>query len=292
MKKFRQKKTCGTYKKRINIAFFLYTLYILLCFSSVLIVAVCVPKESAGIAGCISLGAALALFFAGSAAFVFRVTPKLKKAQAREDFARGDFSPYSSEAETEIFEHEYFIARYVLSASPFDEDESVILPDKRAINNYLSQFSRERLISEQTFEHGVNASPFFVGYFLDGDLKIRAEKRKTGDEITVEFYEMHRAEFSEKGVTVGGKFYDYETDIQAKVTARFGRETDLFVSIRYIILLGEDGALSFEASSRVAAVINRFGIKVDNRATFDYICADPLKAYEQTALQLVLQKLR
>ncbi len=293
MKKIRKaKRPWSKYKKRITAALILYGLFTALCEVSVLLSVLAVPREKIDIALWISLPVACALFFGGSALMLFIIVPRLKKAQALEDFKRYDFSPYSEVAENETFEYEYKILSYTFKTEPFDCDESVVLTGEKAIKTYLEQFGNSRLVSGERFHYSAKRSPFFVGYFFGEEItKTRVEKKVDGDNLTVNIYDLHRAEFTPEGIKIWDKVYSYEFS-EAEVTATFDHSTDFTVSVRLILFFEDDGVLSFEFSTRIAEIIKKYNIHLTNPEVLDYILKDPKNAFIQTALQLNLRKLK
>lgn len=269
-------------------------LYIILCFAVALITAAAFPRDQLENAFGIGCGIALILFLAGSALFIFAIVPALKKTQAKEDFLKYDFTEYSSSEECEIFETVYPVCRYVLTPSPFDCDESVTLYSEKALSDYMEQFTGDRLIASEPLERTDYPDPFFIGYFDDDRDRftpIKIEKKVCGDKETVIVYEIHRAEFTESGVRAGETVYPYE-EISADVFASFGHDTCFTVSIRFVMFVSDLCILSFALSTRIAAIADRFGITIKDRSALDYILADPMHAFEQTANQLVLKKLK
>lgn len=286
----KKRKNKTTYAKKIYILLALYGLASVACFVPLLIAIPFIPRESATLAAGIGFGLVFVAFLTVSALTLFYFIPKLKKAQAREDFAKADFSPYQSRGD-EIFECDYQISRYTFAAAPFDGDEIATLHGESAILEYLSQYSPDRIISEEQAEDDALAQKFYAHYFSGDGLNVRAEKKLNGDVIDVRFTATHRAEFTEEGLKVDGTLYPYE-QTEAYVKAEFGKDTNYAVRLKILLLFSDEGALVFDVSSRIAAVLERFGITVNDREKLDYILADPLRAYEQTALQLVLKKLK
>lgn len=297
MKQIKTNKKKSKYLKRLPLVFTLYTLFIALCFGSVWVTMLTVPYENSSTAAVIAFVCAFVLFLCGSAALLFWIVPALKRSQAREDFLKHDFTPYISSNEREIFGHSYLVCRYVFTPSPFDGDESVTLHGEDGLTAYFGQFTPDRFIRAEHTENDPNDSPFFIRYFSDDQYKdgngitVRVEKKVSGDEETVDIFDVHDAEFTQDGLQVGEKLYPYE-DVTAEVRTGFGKDTAFTVSLRLLILLADEGFLSFTLSPRIAAVCERFGIKINNRELLDYVIKDPLRAYEQAALQLGIKKLK
>lgn len=294
--KIKKKKFKSRYSKRITLALAAYILFTLLCFGIPIIAVFSVPEESSETAACIGFFVTFAVFLGGTAAMLFGIIPKLKRAQAKEDFANYDFTPYISADEREIFHQEYHICRYTFTPSPFDSDESVLLSTEKAIDDYMSQFTHERYLNLEHKEHALNSSPFFIAsYFPDEVFKegvtTRVEKQVCGDRETVDLYDIHHAEFAVDGVRVGEKLYPYE-EVTANIVTGFCKETGFTVCARMLVFLSDDGYISFKLTRRIAAIADRFGIEMNNRDILDYFLADPARAFEQTALQLGLKKLK
>lgn len=295
--KIKKKKFKSYYAKRITTVLAAYVLYMILCIGIPMTVVFSLPEENSETAACIGVFVLLALILGGSAAMIFGIIPKLKRTQAKTDFAESDFTPYISCGEREIFYQEYHICRYTFTVSPFDSDESILLSTEKELDDYMSQFAHERYLSSEYKEHPLNSSPFFIAHtyspdeaFKDG-VTIRVEKLICGSRETVDLYDIHRAEFSDDGVRVGEKLYPYE-EATANIVTGFCKETGFTVCARMLVFLADDGYISFKLTSRIAAIADRFGIQVNNRDILDYFLADPARAYEQTALQLGLKKLK
>lgn len=223
---------------------------------------------------------------------LFCIVPYLKKKQAKIDFERCDFSPYISDGEREVFEHEFLLCKYIFKADLFDCDEEFIFDDENALAEYFKQFTPERLLYENRMVNNPYSFPLFVGnYFGHNVIRYIVKKKLEGDKIYIDLSELHRAEFTTEGIRLGDKLYGY-SDTQAEVLAHFEKSTNFTVSVRFLILLGKDSGLTLEMSSRIAAVVERFKIRITNREVFDYILKDPKHAYEQTALQLQLKNLK
>lgn len=294
-KRTRRQKFKTTYKKRINAVFVLYAVYAMLCFCTAILPVLCLPREKAEAAAAIGFGIALALFLIGSAALCFAVVPRLKRAQAEEDFSRHDFAPYARSDGNEIFRCENHAYTYVLTSSPFGQDgeSEEYLPDITAFNNYIEQFLPDRLISEQPHEANGGYPDFYIKYYSEGydGISARVVKKIDGERTALDIYDIYTAEFTDDGIKVGEKFYPYSL-IDADVVTGFGHNTEYSVIIRIILGIADDGYLSFAFSSRIVGVIKKYGVKFYDRKLFDYIAADPKRAFVQTALQLGLRKLK
>ncbi|MGN0813208.1 MAG: hypothetical protein ACI4MQ_06860 [Candidatus Coproplasma sp.] len=293
MKKLIKEKKKKSYcAKWANPMLLLYGLSLVVLGAIVMIVTLSVPFDKAELAATISGIIAIALFLAISLLINFIFTPLLKKKQARLDFERCDFTPYISCNEREIFNCEYHMCRYTMDASPFDEDTSLNFKNDTEAKEYISQHFAQTLINTYLFENGMEKSPFFIGYYLDGEdgISVRIEKKTDGEITTLDIYEIHTAEFREEGLKLGEKVIPY-SQLEADVATGFDKSTDFFVAIRLIINF-EGGYLSLQFSSRIAEVIKRFNIKILHREAFDYVLNNPLRAFEQTALQLGLKKLK
>ncbi len=291
-KYFKEKKQKSFYGKWLNPILLLYVAYFCLCCLPIVIVMATVPYDEFETALYITVAVVGAAFLAGSAAFVFVVINRLKRAQARKDFARYDFAPYASTAD-EIFECDYHVCRYTVAASPFDEDVTTEFKTVENAKEFIAQHFAQELRRMDDFYQGMDKSPFFIGYFFDGSdgISVRIDRKTDGETTTLDLTERHRAVFTDDGLKVGEKLYPYSA-LEAELVAGFGNDTDFFVNVRLLIILEDAGVLSFEFSSRIAETVKRFGIKIVNRDKFDYVLADPLHALEQTALQLGLRKLK
>lgn len=293
MKKLiKEKKKKTYYAKMVTPILLLYGLSIVVLGAIVMIVTLPVPFDKAEHAATISGIIAIALFVAISLLINFIFTPLLKKKQARLDFARCDFTPYISCNESEIFTCEYHMCRYTMDASPFDEETCLNFKNDKEAKEYISQHFAQELQSTYLFENGIEKSPFFIGYYFEADdgIAVRIEKKTDGEITTLDIYEIHTAEFTEEGLKLGEKVIPYD-QLGADVATGFDKTTDFFVTIRLLIGL-EGGYLSFQFSSRIAEVVKRFNINVLHKEAFDYILNNPLRAFEQTALQLGLKKLK
>lgn len=293
MKK-REKKIKTTYKKRITVLLALYCLSICLCYLPLLPIVMLVPREAASIAAGIGFSCFFALFLGISAVLLFVAVPALKRAQAREDFARYDFTPYISEDPREVFECAHPVCRYELASSLFDSDERTELTGVQALKSYLAQLGAEGYIACKPAEPLPYPDPFFIGYFGDEGDDVKSfgiKKRICGDRNIVDVSQICRAAFTQDGVTADGRTYPYD-EVYARVTAQFGHATDYAVSVRLVLMFAGRCVLSFAFSGRIAAIVHRFRIPIDDRETFDYVLKNPERAFEQTALQLTLHKLK
>ncbi|MGN1372867.1 MAG: hypothetical protein ACI4VK_02330 [Candidatus Coproplasma sp.] len=291
-KLIKEKKKKSFYGKWFTPMLLLYGLSIVVLCAIVMIVTLSVPFEKAELAATISGVIAVALFIAISLLVVFYFTPLLKKKQARIDFARCDFTPYISCGESEIFTCEYHMCRYTMDASPFDEETTLNFKNDTEAKEYISQHFAQELKSTRLYENGMEKSPFFIAYYFEADdgISVRIEKKTDGELTTLDIYEIHTAEFTEEGLKLGEKVIPYNL-LEVDVATGFDKSTDFYVAVRLIIGF-EGGYLSFQFSSRIAEVIKRFNITVYHKEAFDYILNDPLHAFEQTALQLGLKKLK
>jgi len=289
----KEKKTKSTYGKWVNPMLLLYGLSIVLCGVPVFVITFAAPKEILETALYISIAVVGVAFFGISVILLCWGVPHLKKVQARKDFARHDFSPYTSTADTEEFYCEYHLCRYTMVASPFDEDGNLTFNTDDEVRDYISQHFAQTLLSMQDFYNGSDKSQFFINYYDDSKngVTIRVDKKTDGEKTTLDLTEQHRVCFNEDGLKVGEKLYSYG-DLEASVITGFGKMTDFYVNVRLFIFLADEGYLSFETSSRLAETVKRFNIKITNPETFKYVLADPLHAFEQTALQLGLRKLK
>lgn len=301
-KLIKEKKKKSYYGKRVTPMLLLYGLSIVVLGAIVMIVSFSVPFEKAELAATISGIIAIALFLAISLSVGFIFTPLLKKKQARLDFARCDFTPYISCDESEIFTCEYHMCRYTMDASPFDEETCLNFKNDKEAKEYISQHFAQALISTCLFENGTEISPFFISYYAEGEdgISVKIDKKTDGETTTLDIYEIHTAEFTEEGLKLGEKVIPYSS-LEADVMTGF---KDYYTAVRVVISILSDppqyeghtvittGYLSFEISSRIAEVIKRFNIKVSNKPVLDYVLNNPLRAFEQTALQLGLRKLK
>lgn len=293
MKKyFKEKKVKSFYGKWINPVLLLYLLFVFLCFVTTAAVVFSLPDEQADAVGAICLFVALFMTLAGSAVVIFFIIPYLKKKQAMIDFARYDFKPYTS-AGDEIFECDYHVCRYTVAASPFDEDTTTAFKSVESAKDFISQHFAQELLRMDDYYQGAEKSPFFIGYFFNGSdgVTVRIDKKTDGETTTLDLTERHCAVFTDEGLKLGEKLYTYPA-LDATLAAGFSKSTDFFVNVRLLIYLEGEGYLSFEISSRIAEIVKRFNIKITNPETLDYVLADPLRAFKQTALQLGLRKLK
>lgn len=291
-KLIKEKKPKSFYAKWVNPMLLLYGLTVVVLGAIVMIVTLSVPFEKAELAAIISGIIAIVLFIAISLSVVFYFTPLLKKSQAKRDFALCDFTPYISRDESEIFTCEYHMCRYTMSASPFDSEVSLTFENNKETEEYISQHFAQTLISTQLYYNGMNKSPFFIHYYFEGDdgVTMRVDKKTDGKISTLDIYEIHTAEFTADGLKLGKKLIPYNL-MDSDVKTGFSKDTDFYAAIR-LFINHEDGFLSFQFSSRIVEIIKRFNIKVWNKDVFDYVLDNPARAFEQTALQSGLKKLK
>ncbi len=289
---FKEKKNKSFYGKRITPLLLIYILFICACFASIVLVVTFAPPEQSDKYAMVGTFVSLGLTLASSAIMIFIVIPALKKAQAKRDFARYDFAPYTP-AESETFECEYHLCRYTAAASPFDEDASIEYKTEEEAKDYISQHFSQELIRFDEYYNGAEKSPFFIAFYFasKNSPTLRIDKKTDGERTTLDITEKHRATFTKEGIEVNGTVYSYSLS-DAEVLAGFNKDTDFYVNVRLLISLEDEGYLSFELSRRIAEVVKFFGIKVNNPETLKYILDDPAHAFEQTALQLGLRKLK
>lgn len=290
-----KKKEKSFYGKRITAVLLLYLLFIFLCSVTTGAVVLSLPDEQTDAVGAICLFVALFIILAGSAVVIFFIIPYLKRKQAGIDFSRHDFTPYARSDGNEIFRCENHAYTYVLTSSPFGQDgeSEKYLPDITAFNKYIEQFLPDRLISERPHEANGGYPDFYIKYYSEGydGISARVVKKIDGERTALDIYDIYTAEFTDDGIKVGEKFYPYSL-IDADVVTGFGHNTEYSVIIRIILGIADEGYLSFAFSSRIVGVVKKYGVRFYDRKLFDYIAADPKRAFEQTALQLGLRKLK
>lgn len=289
---FKEKKDKTFYGKRITPLLLIYILFICLCFASIIFVVTLAPDEQSDTYAMVGTFISLGLTLLSSGIMIFLVIPVLKKAQAKRDFARYNFDPYTP-TDNETFECDYRLCRYTAAASPFDEDASVEFKTEEAAKEYLTQHFSQELLRFDEYYNGPEKSPFFISFYSTDKIgpAIRIDKKTDGERTTFDINEKHRATFTKEGIEVGGTVYNYSL-LSAEVIAGFNKDTDYYVNVRLLIFLEDEGYLSFELSRKIAEVVKFFGIKVNNPETLKYILDDPAHAFEQTALQLGLRKLK
>ena len=293
MKKLiKEKKKKSYYGRIITPLLLTFFPFCALCLVGMIVYVYIIPEQENLVVNII-LTALLLFCIVFSLVIIFLIVPRLRKKQARLDYARCDFTPYISCKESEIFTCEYHMCRYTMDASPFDEETSLNFKNDSQAREYISQHFAQNLISTYLFENGMEKSPFFIGYHFKGEdgISVRIEKKTDGEITTLDIYEIHTAEFTEEGVKLGEKLIPYKSIDDADVKTGFSKDTDFYSAIR-LIINHEDGFLSFQFSSRIAEVVKRFNITVWNKDVFDYVLNNPLRAFEQTALQSGLKKLK
>ncbi len=91
----KEKKEKSLYGKWINPILWLYGLSVCLCFVVGFIIIYSSSEEQIDTVGGICAIVMTVMVLAGSAAMIFLVLPLLKRKQAKLDFARYDFKPYT-----------------------------------------------------------------------------------------------------------------------------------------------------------------------------------------------------
>lgn len=302
MKKLiKEKKKKSYYGRIITPLLLTFFPFCALCLVGMIVYVYIIPEQENLVVNII-LTALLLFCIVFSLVIIFLIVPRLRKKQARLDYARCDFTPYISEGESEIFTCEYHMCRYTMDASPFDEDTSLNFKNDSQAREYVSQHFAQTLTNTYLFENGTEKSPFFISYYSEGEdgISVRIDKKTDGKTTTLDIYEVHIAEFTEEGLNLGERVIPYHL-LQAEILTAY---KDYYTIVRVLIPIESApekygsyteksmGYLSFEISSRIAEVIKRFNIKVSNKPVLDYVLNDPLKAFEQTALQVGLKKLK
>lgn len=254
------------------------------------------PEEQIDTVGGICAVVLAVMVLVESAAMIFLVQPLLKRKQAKMDFDRYDFNPYTP-TENEEFKCEYLLIRYTIAASPFDENTVKECKNDEEAREYIAQHFAQELLRVDEFYCGTEKSPFFISDSSQNraGVTVRIDKNTDGNTTTLDLTERHTATFTEDGLIVGDRLYPYSA-IEGEVAAAFNKETDFHVMVRVLLYFkdGDEsgGYLSIELSTRIAEIIKRYNINILNTDMLNYILADPRHAFEQTAYQLILRKLK
>lgn len=235
----------------------------------------------------------LVLLFSSSFVIIFVIIPRCRAKQALIDLKNYDFTPHAI-TDRETFTFCAQTQKYYYTLSPFDNDEGTVeLADGDSADGYFSQFAPERLIKYEELRIVGEFNPFevyvfFGNIFLGGSV----EKRIEGDFVTVTVTERYDLIFESDGAHLGDKIFPYSS-MQAYVLAYFVQD-EARATVRLNLLLGdgesdETYAASFAFGTRIAAIVDRYKIPVENRKEFDYILSDPKEAFRMVGLKRKLK---
>lgn len=223
------------------------------------------------------------LLFAAAGVIIFVVVPRYRAAQALRDYENYDFTPYTP-TDSETFSHTLPTEKYYFTPSPFDDDEGITeLKSGKAAADYFAQFSQDRLKMFESLQDGGAFIPFNVVDFGDTYFQGTVEKRKEGEYVTVTVIQKPEITFGSDGVHLGGQLFKYE-ECSAVVSAGF-IQSEACASISVLLVLSDECAAVFAFGSRIAAVIDKYKIRVENREIFDFILSDPRAAFRQVGLK-------
>ncbi|MDE7379671.1 MAG: hypothetical protein K2N14_01340 [Clostridia bacterium] len=223
---------------------------------------------------------------------ILDLIPHFRAKQAKIDLSNYDFNPYTPTDGEEVFEYVVPLEKYVFTAEPFDEDSDVELDSDDALTTYLSQYNPNNLLEMEQLGSVGSFAPFFTLYMNDnGESRspvMIANKRVKGSltEFTISY--KYSAVFSEEGLTLNDEFFPYDK-VAAQVDAYF---FEFAVSARVIVICGDKCIASFAVGTKIAAVLKKYGISIDNPEMLEYILNDPDRAFRQIGLQGKLRKLK
>ncbi|MGN0818344.1 MAG: hypothetical protein ACI4L9_05175, partial [Candidatus Coproplasma sp.] len=174
--------------------------------------------------------------------------------------------------------------RYYFTPSPFDDNESVTLHGKQAEEEYFKQFLTrpENYLGMEQLGENYAFTPFFL-VNSDESLQIFiAEKEIVDENLTVTEYVVFELTFTREGILANGRTFEYDK-VSARADWLYTDETG--ASVRVLIKLSEELTASFAIGGRIAAIIDKYGIEVENREIFDYIMRDHANAFIQIAVK-------
>lgn len=230
-----------------------------------------------------------------SSAFViiFVIIPRCRAKQALIDLKNYDFTPHAV-TDREKFSFDAKTQKYYYSPSPFDFDEGTVeLADGDAADGYFSQFAPERLKKYEELRIIGEFNPFeiyvfFGNIFLGGSV----EKKIEGGFVTVTVTERYNLTFESDGAHLGDKIFPYFS-MQADALAYFV-QNEARATVRLNLYLGDGESdetyiASFAFGARIAAIIDKYKIPVENREVFDCILSDPKEAFRTLGLKRKLK---
>lgn len=256
-----------------------------LAFVAVLLATLCVlvsidlPETVYMAASLIFLG----LLIIAGGVIIFIIIPRCRAAQALLDFENYDFAPYTPK-ESETFSYEFKTEKYYFTPSPFDDDEGVVgLTDGKSAADYFAQFTPDRLKIVESLHADGEFIPFNVIDYGNAYFNGYAEKKQEGEYVTVTLTQKPEITFDSDGIRLGERVFKHE-DCLAAVSAGF-IQSDACASVCVLLVLNDECAAVFSFGARIAAIIDKYKIAVENREIFDYVLSDPKEAFRQIGLK-------
>lgn len=275
-------------RRQCNILIALYILFVLVC-GAVCFIPMLFPDNETAVY--ITVVCMALLFLAGSLALCFILLPVLRVKQAKLDIANYDFTPVTPDECEGTFENVLPIERYYFDAAPFDEDEKITLNGGEALGEYLAQYDLNGYKGMEFLGRTGEFTPFYLFDFSanENNTAFVAEKKMMENgQLQMTLYAAYSLSFTPEGITANGKSYSY-SEVKAMCDAMF---TGFASSARIFILLGEDMNASFAIGGKIMALLDKYGVRLENREVADYIMNDPPRAFRQIALQTKLRKLK
>ena len=222
---------------------------------------------------------ALSIFFVASILVVFLVImPKMRVKQARLDIKNYDFTPYVADGEEETFYCEIVVQINYFESSPFGvNSDKRTLKGRQQVEHYLTGLAEENRLNKIMY---LDAYDEFISFYTYGtnEPKYTVDLQTDKDQTVVTIAEQHEATFTDKGLKIGGILFGYKRII-ATAEASFSFKT----YARIMLDCGNGIGASFAISPKILAVLNKFGVTVNDRFIADFILNDPASAFYKIA---------
>jgi len=210
------------------------------------------------------------------------IMPKMRIKQAQEDIKNYDFTPYTANGEKENFYNEIPIEIHCFySSNHFDEqDNEFAVDNKNAIKDYLDNFpqeSRLKVVYLDPFNEFLKLYTFGTENNI-GKLHYLVNKKTEGELTEVLITEQHEVTFTENGLKIGDVLYSYK-----KITATAEATFTFNIYARIMLDCGNGIGASFAISPKIIAVLDKFGMAINDRFIADFILADPAFAFDKIA---------
>ena len=209
---------------------------------------------------------------------IFIMMPNLRKIQAQLDIKNYDFTPYvPNEEETIYKEIPYMICQYDL---PLDTDEDCKLTFKAwyQLENYLYNVLDESHLKNVLYLDAYDDFLSFYTFGLNED-KYIAYKEARENQTIITVNEQHEIIFTDDGLKIGNFLIGYKRII-AVAEAWFTFKT----YARIMLDCGNGIGANIAICPRIIALLDKFGVQINDRFIADYILANPEQAFEIIAV--------
>ncbi|MDE6373799.1 MAG: hypothetical protein K2L72_04795 [Clostridia bacterium] len=226
----------------------------------------------------ITAGVLCALLIAVTLILFLAVLPKLQIKQARLDIKNYDFTPYVADGKEETFYCETVVQINCYNPFPFnEEDAQKTFKGWQRVEHYLNGLAEVNRLNKiihldaynefiPLYTYGTNEPKFIVGTQTDNE------------QTTVTVAEQQKIIFTDDGVKIDDWLFGYKRVI-ATAEASFSFKT----YARIMLDCGNGIGASLAISPRILAVLDKFGVTVNDRFIADFILADPSFAFDKIA---------